>query len=104
MSQTTPYNPFRVDIFQLGLTIHKLIDACPDLEDFRPVADNMTATNPNERPNPVDALTQLRGISTALTPAKLSEQIWEKDTGLWKKASRAVLGGYRYDYVPQAAD
>ncbi|KAJ6602660.1 kinase-like domain-containing protein [Mycena vulgaris] len=97
LSQTVPYNPFKVDIFQLGLTIHNLIDAYPDLEEFRPVAENMTAKNPNDRPNPLDASTQLRGIATAMPPFKRSEQIWEKDTGVWKKASR-LLGGYRYDY------
>jgi serine/threonine protein kinase len=26
LSQIVPYNPFKVDIFQLGLTIHKIID------------------------------------------------------------------------------
>ncbi|KAJ6602637.1 hypothetical protein DFH09DRAFT_1069021 [Mycena vulgaris] len=65
LSQTVPYNPFKVDIFQLGLTIHNLIDAYPELEEFRPVVDNMTAKNPNDRPNPLDASTQLRGIATA---------------------------------------
>ncbi|KAJ7078432.1 kinase-like domain-containing protein [Mycena belliarum] len=100
LSQTVPYNPFKVDIFQLGLTMHKLIDAYLDLEDFRPVADNMTATDPNHRPTPAEALSQLRAISTTMAPPKLREQIWEKDTGLWKKVSRAVLGGYRYDYLP----
>ncbi|KAJ6602693.1 kinase-like domain-containing protein [Mycena vulgaris] len=100
LSETTPYNPFKVDIFQLGLTMRKLIDAYPDLEDFRPVADNMTATNPNDRPTPADALQHLRNIAVAMSPTKLSVQIWEKDTGLWKKISRLVLGGYRYDYHP----
>ncbi|KAJ7112944.1 kinase-like domain-containing protein [Mycena epipterygia] len=98
LSQTVPYNPFKVDIFQLGLTIHKLIDTYPDLEDFRPVANNMTATDPNDRPNPADALAHLRNIATAMAPSRLSQQIWAKNTGLWKKVTRAVLGGYRYDY------
>ncbi|KAJ7661728.1 kinase-like domain-containing protein [Mycena rosella] len=99
LSPIVPYNPFMVDIFQLGLTMHGLIDSYPDLEDFRPVADTMTAPNPRERPTPIEALTQLRGIATAMAPAILSSQIWEKDTGLWKKVSRVVLGGYRYDYL-----
>ncbi|KAJ7450250.1 kinase-like domain-containing protein [Mycena galericulata] len=99
LSLTVPYNPFKVDIYQLGLTIRKLIDAYPDLEDFRSIANDMTATNPNDRPTPADAVSDLRRIATRMTPAKLSEQIWEKGTTNWQKMSRAVLGGYRYDYL-----
>ncbi|KAJ7512956.1 kinase-like domain-containing protein [Mycena galericulata] len=98
LSQTVPYNPFPVDIFQLGLTMHQLIDTFPDLEDFRPVADDMTAQDPKARPTPADALAHLRRISTTIAPSKLIEQIWAKETGLWKKVERLVLGGYRYDY------
>ncbi|KAJ7159948.1 kinase-like domain-containing protein [Mycena crocata] len=100
LSLTVPYNPFKVDIFQFGLTMHNLIDAYAELEDFRPVADNMTAADPDERPTASDALAKLHGISEAMEPSKLSEQMWEKDTGLWKKATRLLLGGYRYDYLP----
>ncbi|KAJ6554572.1 kinase-like domain-containing protein [Mycena capillaripes] len=99
LSNTVPYNPFMVDIFQLGLTIRKLINTYPDLEDFRPVADAMTATNPKDRPTPEASLAHLRGIASAIEPSKLSAQIWEKNTSLWKKVCRAVLGSYRYDYV-----
>ncbi|KAJ6554567.1 kinase-like domain-containing protein [Mycena capillaripes] len=99
LSDTVPYNPFTVDIFQLGLTIRKLINTYPDLEDFRPVADAMTATNPKDRPTPQASLAHLRDIASAIEPSKLSAQMWEKNTSLWKKVCRAVLGGYRYDYV-----
>ncbi|KAJ7445166.1 kinase-like domain-containing protein [Mycena galericulata] len=98
LSQTVPYNPFQVDIYQMGLTMHQLIDTYPDLDDFRPVADTMTVEDPKARPTPADALKHLRETATAMPPLKLSEQIWEKETGLWKKVSRLVLGGYRYDY------
>ncbi|KAJ7655834.1 kinase-like domain-containing protein [Mycena polygramma] len=101
LSQTVPYNPFQVDIYQLGLTMHKLIDAYSDLEEFRPVAANMTAVEPDDRPTPADSLAHLRSIANTLAPSTLSAQIWQKDTGLWKKISRAVLGGYRYDYPPR---
>ncbi|KAJ7159950.1 hypothetical protein C8R43DRAFT_1124316 [Mycena crocata] len=97
LSLTVPYNPFKVDIFQLGLTMHKLIDAYPALEEFRSVAHNLTAVKPSDRSTPVEALTLLRSIGAALAPSILSEQIWQRDTGLWKKMARMVLGGYRYD-------
>ncbi|KAJ7186572.1 kinase-like domain-containing protein [Mycena filopes] len=98
LSQTVPYNPFKVDIFQLGLTIHKLIDEYYGLEDFRPVADEMTSAEPARRPEPADALVHLRKIAAAMTPAQLSEQIWEKDVTLWMKATRMLFGGFRNDF------
>ncbi|KAJ7078430.1 kinase-like domain-containing protein [Mycena belliarum] len=98
LSQYVPYNPFKVDIFQLGLTMQKLVNPYPDLEDFRPVAESMTAADPDSRPTPAEALDHMRSIASGMTPAKLSAQIWEKDADMWKKLSRAVLGGYRYDW------
>ncbi|KAK7014216.1 kinase domain-containing protein [Favolaschia claudopus] len=94
LSDDVPYNPFPVDIFQLGLTIHKLIDTYPDLEDFRPVAVSMTVTNPKDRPSANDALAHFRQIAATMEPSKLSEQIWEKDLGRWKKLSRLMFGGW----------
>ncbi|KAJ6478642.1 kinase-like domain-containing protein [Mycena vitilis] len=101
LSQTVPYNPFMVDIFQLGLTIRKLIDNYPDLEDFRPVVDAMTLTNPKDRPAPEASLAHLRNIASAMTPSTLSARIWEKDLGLWKKLWRLVLGGDRDAQLPE---
>ncbi|KAJ7078440.1 kinase-like domain-containing protein [Mycena belliarum] len=98
LSDTVPYNPFKVDIFQLGLTMEKLIDAYPDLENFRPVSQSMTAPVPGDRPTPADALSHLRSIAAGIPPAKLSAQIWERDTGIGKKVSRFFFGGYRRDY------
>ncbi|KAJ7785303.1 kinase-like domain-containing protein [Mycena maculata] len=99
LSQTVPYNPFNVDIFQLGLTMHKLINAYPDLEDFRPVAKDMTAADPNDRPNAAEALAQFRGILAELPASILSAQIWQRETGFWKKMSRLFLGGYKNDFA-----
>ncbi|KAJ6602688.1 hypothetical protein DFH09DRAFT_1301697 [Mycena vulgaris] len=38
-----------------------------------------------------------------MAPSKLRVQIWEKNTGFWKKVARIVLGGYRYDYRPSSS-
>ncbi|KAJ7186608.1 kinase-like domain-containing protein [Mycena filopes] len=103
LSDTIPFNPFPVDIFQLGLTLQELIDAYPALEEFRAVANTMTATDPAARPTAGNAAAQLRTIATSMSPSKLSERIWTKDTGLWKKLTRAVIGGYLNDYMPWPA-
>ncbi|KAJ7635075.1 hypothetical protein FB45DRAFT_743415, partial [Roridomyces roridus] len=97
LSLKKPYNPFLVDIFQLGLTIYKLIDDYVDLEVFRPVAESMTAADPNSRPSADDALVHLREIATTIPAAKLAEQIWRKDLTLWQRFSIAFRGGYTQD-------
>ncbi|KAJ6463418.1 kinase-like domain-containing protein [Mycena sanguinolenta] len=94
LSQRVPYNPCMVDICQLGLTIAKLVDTYPDLEDFRPLADAMTARNPMDRPSPQEALAHLRSVADTMTPSKLRAQIWEEGTGHFKKFCRVVLGGW----------
>ncbi|KAJ6463457.1 kinase-like domain-containing protein [Mycena sanguinolenta] len=76
LSLTVPYNPFMVDICQLGLTIEKLVNDYPDLEHFRVAANAMTAANPEDRPSPEQALAHLRSIAHAMAPSKLSAQIF----------------------------
>ncbi|KAJ7270748.1 hypothetical protein B0H12DRAFT_1216075 [Mycena haematopus] len=93
LSETVPYNPFMVDVCQLGLTIEKLVGSYPDLEPFRPVADAMTVTNPKDRSSPEEALSHIRSIADAMTPSKLSAQTWEKDTGRWQKLQVSCSSG-----------
>ncbi|KAJ7199353.1 hypothetical protein B0H12DRAFT_1165383 [Mycena haematopus] len=50
LSETVPYNPFKVDIYQLGYVIMKLVETYEGLEIFRNLAENMTRKNPDERP------------------------------------------------------
>ncbi|KAF7290549.1 Protein kinase domain-containing protein [Mycena indigotica] len=98
LSWEVPYNPFLVDVFQLGLTMHKLIYGYPSLEIFRPVADAMTARNPSERAKPGQSLAHLRAIAATIPPQELSSQIWDLAATEKHKRERATLGGYRQDY------
>ncbi|KAK7031958.1 kinase domain-containing protein, partial [Favolaschia claudopus] len=90
LSLTVPYNPFKVDIFQLGLTMHKLIDTYPALKPFRPVADRMTSTDPNDRPEPVESLQELNIIANQIPPQKLRAPIVEK-TGRASYIARSAM-------------
>ncbi|KAK6985010.1 hypothetical protein R3P38DRAFT_336570 [Favolaschia claudopus] len=84
LSLTVPYNPFKVNIFQLGLTMHNSIDTYPALKLFRPVADRMTSTDPNDRPEPAESLQELNRIADhwQMTPQKLRAPIVEKTGGV----------------------
>ncbi|KAJ7284460.1 hypothetical protein C8J57DRAFT_1006721, partial [Mycena rebaudengoi] len=77
ISDTTPYNLFYVDIFQLGRPSVKFQRAQLDsIRHFRPVAESMTVTDPSDRPTAAAALVHLRTLSSSLTPSQLDEQIW----------------------------
>ncbi|KAJ7074511.1 kinase-like domain-containing protein [Mycena amicta] len=91
-------NPFPVDIFHLGLTMHKLIYCYPDLEIFRPVADAMTAAEPFARAKPAQSLAHLRDIAATIPVTHLREQIWDLAATPEHKRDRAALGGYQADY------
>ncbi|KAJ7074496.1 kinase-like domain-containing protein [Mycena amicta] len=105
LSLHIPYNPFPVDVFQLGITMHKLIYGYPDLEIFRPVADAMTATVPSAREKPAQSLAQLRAIAATIPLTQLQEQIWDLAASAEHKRDRATLGGYQadYDYIREEA-
>ncbi|KAK6977715.1 kinase domain-containing protein [Favolaschia claudopus] len=95
LSLTVPYNPFKVDIFQLGLTMHKLIDY-PALKPFRPVADRMTSTDPNDRPEPAESLRELNWIANQIPPQKLRAPIVEK-TGPVSYIAQSAMSIVRRD-------
>ncbi|KAF7301090.1 Protein kinase domain-containing protein [Mycena indigotica] len=104
LSDNVSYNPFPVDIYQLGLTIHKIIYCYLDLEIFRPVADGMTVAEPTQRISPTQALERLRSIVEAIPPQQLREQIWDTAATPKHKADRQKLGGYRYDWRDERDD
>ncbi|KAJ6621023.1 kinase-like domain-containing protein [Mycena sp. CBHHK59/15] len=99
LSLDVPYNPFKVDVFQLGLTMHKIIKTYPALSAFRPVADNMMKPNPQDRPEPSDSLAHLNSIAARMSSRKLRASIWEKK-GIFNHLTRQVLGGYLNDHPP----
>ncbi|KAJ6489432.1 kinase-like domain-containing protein [Mycena vulgaris] len=99
LSQTAPYNPFKVDIFQLGLTMGKLIETYPALSAFRPVSERMMSPNPQDRPDPADSLAELNRIAARMSPQKLSAPILEKK-GLVSHLARKVVSVYCKDYPP----
>ncbi|KAJ6461317.1 hypothetical protein C8R45DRAFT_1028051 [Mycena sanguinolenta] len=56
LSETVPYNPFKVDIYQLGNVIKKLVETYEGLEIFRELAEAMTRENPHERPTAAECV------------------------------------------------
>ncbi|KAJ7829247.1 hypothetical protein B0H13DRAFT_2372704 [Mycena leptocephala] len=92
LSLTVPYNPFYVDVFQIGLAMSQIIDVYPDLEDFRIVAASLTVDDPHARATLEDALKQLNCVCDQISPSLRRKRIWEKGITRWK-VTRIVFGG-----------
>ncbi|KAF8217719.1 hypothetical protein K438DRAFT_2006766, partial [Mycena galopus ATCC 62051] len=88
LSETVPYNPFKVDVFQLGLTMANVIKEYPDLRIFSPVANRMMSTNPSDRPEPAQSLQEFNSIVARFSPKKLRSPILRK-TGSGSTAVKA---------------
>ncbi|KAJ7842695.1 kinase-like domain-containing protein [Mycena leptocephala] len=93
LSLTVPYNPFYVDVFQLGLAMSRIIDVYPALEDFRIVAASLTVDDPHARATLEDALKELNCVCDQMSPSLRRKRIWEKGITRWKKVTRIVFGG-----------
>ncbi|KAJ7020252.1 kinase-like domain-containing protein [Mycena alexandri] len=85
LSDTVSYNPFKVDIYQLGNVIMKLIETYEGLEIFRELAELMTSQNPNQRPTASECVKFFRNLVLTMvdtTPVyHLSSSDSESDDG-----------------------
>ncbi|KAK6971552.1 kinase domain-containing protein [Favolaschia claudopus] len=97
LSLTVPYNPFKVDIFQLGLTMHNLIEVYPALKCFRPIADRMTSADPKDRPELGESLNELNTIANQIPKRNLKAPIFEK-AGTLASVARLMIGLIRKDH------
>ncbi|KIJ46382.1 hypothetical protein M422DRAFT_29249 [Sphaerobolus stellatus SS14] len=61
-SKEKPYDPFRVDIYQLGGVFQTLIDDYDVMEWLKPLVDVMRNSDPLKRPNATQALLQLEDL------------------------------------------
>ncbi|KAG6824745.1 hypothetical protein H0H92_005939 [Tricholoma furcatifolium] len=80
-----PYNPFKLDIFQLGNVFMEVIDTYDGLESLLPLARAMTNSNPEDRPSPSRALEMLGSFTTEV----LESRVWRKRCSLTDR--RAIL-------------
>ncbi|KAF7323799.1 Protein kinase domain-containing protein [Mycena kentingensis (nom. inval.)] len=90
-SMTVPFNPFLVDVFQLGLVMQKIINNYPALEIFRAVVDDMLLPDPTARPRPATSLVHLQKIASTIPGWKAKLPIWSKGGGTFRMMQRIVL-------------
>ncbi|KAG5351820.1 hypothetical protein C0989_004812 [Termitomyces sp. Mn162] len=70
-----PYDPWKVDVYQLGNVVLQTIKKYDGLEVFLPLASAMTASNPQSRPSPAKALDMLKPIESKM----LRKRVWPKE-------------------------
>ncbi|KAF7306393.1 Protein kinase domain-containing protein [Mycena indigotica] len=76
LSDTTPYNPFKVDVYQLGNTFVELSERYPIIPTiFGSLLEAMTHPNPDERPTASEAVHRLEKICSDLSPEELGEKL-----------------------------
>jgi hypothetical protein len=109
LSATVPYNPFKLDICQLGRTILEVIEVSnwkrslrnlrtyvkqvyPDLRIFVPLAEKMSRREPNDRPTATEALAEFETVVSSISRRKLRARIWRIEDTLAARVSRFVHG------------
>ncbi|KAL1741487.1 kinase-like domain-containing protein [Schizophyllum fasciatum] len=79
----SPYDPFKVDIYQLGRVILvDMVNAYDDLEFLRPLATAMSAEDPSQRPDASKALAALKETISELPATLLEKPIYVVDVQL----------------------
>ncbi|KAH9478442.1 hypothetical protein JR316_0008897 [Psilocybe cubensis] len=78
-SNTIPFDPFKLDVYQLGMLVHRLIQRYDGLELLVPLRDSMTQKEPKLRPNVSQALKMLYKIISSLDEDSLSQDLRQRD-------------------------
>jgi hypothetical protein len=111
LSDTIPYNPFKVDIYQMGYTILEVVSVSGmsspqqphfdlqydnqeyrDLQMFKPLAESMMSAAPSDRPTASSALSQFESIASSIKRRKLRTRIWRKSDTLLQRFLRYIIG------------
>ncbi|KAJ7589540.1 kinase-like domain-containing protein [Mycena floridula] len=80
LSDDVPYNPFKVDIVQLGAMFQKMFPLeYFGLHDFDPLFDKMTETLPENRPTAADALLFFEVIVSSMSSIRLEALLHDAD-------------------------
>ncbi|KAH9478490.1 hypothetical protein JR316_0008945 [Psilocybe cubensis] len=80
MSGTIPYDPFKLDVFQLGDVVDRFVQEYEGLDFLSPLAESMRYFDPELRPTATESLSILRQIIASLDYACLSGDIWLRKT------------------------
>ncbi|KAJ7480032.1 kinase-like domain-containing protein [Mycena galericulata] len=96
LSATIPYNPFKVDIYQLGNVFKDLSAKYPDIaERFEPLVYSMTRFDPEDRPTASEALAEFEAICLSMPPGEMTKKLYLRPRS---PSGRPVSGESDSDY------
>ncbi|KAK0452113.1 kinase-like domain-containing protein [Desarmillaria tabescens] len=72
----TLYNPFKADVYQLGVAMLDIFERYTGLDDFKPLLRQMASIDPDKRPTASEALVQFEAVVSRSSQASLSWRIW----------------------------
>ncbi|KAG8921539.1 hypothetical protein FRC01_000196 [Tulasnella sp. 417] len=79
LSDTVPYNPYKLDVYILGMTYqHFLIERHLGLDFLLPFIEYMTPKNPSERPSAAEALQRWNKIAQEMSFFTLSQRLYPR--------------------------
>ncbi|KAG7441308.1 kinase-like protein [Guyanagaster necrorhizus] len=78
-SQDVLYNPFKADVYQLGIAMMNIFEGYTGLNDFKPLLRKMVSIDPDERPTASEALVQFEAIVSRSRKSSLYWRIWSDD-------------------------
>ncbi|KAJ3500021.1 hypothetical protein NMY22_g19401 [Coprinellus aureogranulatus] len=96
MSNTVPYNPFPMDVYQFGNMLSKIYKkyfSNPSTDKMKVLADRMTNTDPAQRPTAAEVAKEFNRLSQEMECFSLGERIWRSDFPYsFGKKLRVILG------------
>uniref|UniRef100_A0A8H8CJS3 Uncharacterized protein n=1 Tax=Psilocybe cubensis TaxID=181762 RepID=A0A8H8CJS3_PSICU len=75
MSRTVPYDPFKLDIYQVGKLMERFTKEYSGIDFLAPVFKAMTLQDPMMRPTATEALEQLKQVASSLKDSDMSAKI-----------------------------
>ncbi|KAG6836181.1 hypothetical protein H0H93_010586 [Arthromyces matolae] len=89
-----PYNPFKLDVYQLGNVFLGIIKKFDGLEVLLPIAEAMTRVNPDDRPTASEAFRMLHDLQ--IDPDVMAQSIWPKALPLDERQAIELSGSSSY--------
>ncbi|KAG8947766.1 hypothetical protein FRC00_008940, partial [Tulasnella sp. 408] len=91
LSDTVPYNPYKLDVYILGMAYqHFLIERHSGLDFLLPLIEYMTPQKPSERPSAVEAMQRWNQITQRLSFFTLSKRLYPAKAALESGVSRTL--------------
>ncbi|KIJ23381.1 hypothetical protein M422DRAFT_39644 [Sphaerobolus stellatus SS14] len=96
-SDTIAWDPYKVDIYQLGGVLARIESDYVGLDFLRPLVESMRQTDPSQRPDASEALEHFLKLIGTLSPDDLDTEVWRHidlymgEPNKWRRRPVTVL-------------